>query len=345
MLHGDNFPEPAPGRAIIAVTGGSVAYGIANNSSSGKLEQALATIPALTGKELFIYTLAVGGYKQPQQLFTVQYYLAMGARFDMIINVDGFNDIVLPQVENMPFGTNPFFPRAWHSRVKFGEEDRRKKNLDGLKIYLQGRRAAQAAWINGSFFRKSALFNLIWKIRDSALTQNIAQAEVDYLNNAQLKHAPTASKMIIAGTKFPRQDKQLALERIAQFWRQSSEQMYAVAKMNNIKYYHFVQPNQYVENSKPMSAEERKSALLEGTSKVHPYANAARKGYPYLIAQGEILKKSGMPFHDLTMMFKDNTEILYRDACCHFNKKGYDLIIDEIVRLIKEDDRQKSSSN
>ncbi len=39
----------------------------------------------------------------------------------------------------------------------------------------------------------------------------------------------------------------------------------------------------------------------------------------------------------LTMMFQDNKEVLYRDGCCHFNTKGYDYIIDEIVALIKTD--------
>ena len=39
-----------------------------------------------------------------------------------------------------------------------------------------------------------------------------------------------------------------------------------------------------------------------------------------------------MNFH-----FKDNSEVLYFDGCCHFNEKGYDYIIDEIVRHIKED--------
>jgi hypothetical protein len=35
------------------------------------MEQALSTIPSLKGKELFIDILALGGYKQPEQLFTV----------------------------------------------------------------------------------------------------------------------------------------------------------------------------------------------------------------------------------------------------------------------------------
>lgn len=338
MLQGRDFPEPDPKRVIIAVTGGSVAYGVANNSSSGKLEQALATIPALKDKEIIVYTFALGGYKQPQQLFTVGYYLALGAHFDMIINIDGFNDIVLPQAENIPFGTNPFFPRVWHNRIRWGGEDYQGKILQGLKAYLTEQRTLMAAKMNSSILRKSTLMNLVWKIRDSEINKRLAEdvtkAESDYLKNAKdISGNSVISKLISAGTKFPHEDKKIVLEQIAEFWRRSSEQMNALAKTYHIQYYHFLQPNQYVENSKPMSADEKKTAIMEN----HPYAGPARLGYPYLIAKGELLKKSGVPFHDLTMMFKDNNEVLYRDACCHFNEKGYDLIIDEIAKNIQED--------
>ncbi len=60
LLKGRDFPEAAPDRAIVAITGGSFAYGVANNSTKGKIEQALATIPELQGKQIFVYTLAVG---------------------------------------------------------------------------------------------------------------------------------------------------------------------------------------------------------------------------------------------------------------------------------------------
>jgi hypothetical protein len=330
LLQGSDFPEASPERAFVVVTGGSVAYGIANNSTEGKLEQALSTIPELKDKEIIIYTFALGGYKQPQQLFAIQYYLAMGVHFDMIINVDGFNEIVLPLVENIPFHTNPFFPRIWHDRVTRGVENRKKKLLHGMQAYLNEQRSIIAVQMNKAFLRKSALRNLIWKIRDSSLKSRVAQAEVEYLDD--VKNNPRIeSKLITLGTKFERGYDEPMLERIADFWGRSSELLYDVAKGENIKYYHFLQPNQYVDGSKPMSPEERGIALLEGSPLVHPYAASAKQGYPYLIARGEELDKAGVPFHDLTMMFQENEELLYRDACCHYNTKGYDYIIDEIV--------------
>jgi len=340
-LQGDLFPEPAPDRAIVAITGGSFAYGVANNSTPGKLEQALAAIPALQGKEIFVYTLALGGYKQPQQLFTLQYFLAMGVHFDMVINIDGFNETVLPVVENLPFRTNPFFPRVWHGRVKAGAENYLEKELQGLKTYLSMQRSELAEKTNGDISRRSALRGLIWKLGDSNLERKIAEAETDFLEKAKAAGI-TKSRLVATGPKFVREDRLKDAARLADSWRKSSLMMAAVAKANGIAYYHFLQPNQYVADSKPMNEDERAVALLEGSKKTHPYAEPARIGYPQLISQGSLLSQSGVAFRDLTMMFKDNSEVLYRDACCHLNRKGYDYVIDDIANFIASSNAGKT---
>ena len=81
-----------------------------------------------------------------------------------------------------------------------------------------------------------------------------------------------------------------------------------------------------------MTEEEISIAILEG----HAYQEPATEGYPYLIRAGEKLKRNGIPFHDLTGMFESNDEILYVDACCHLNQRGYDYVVREIARLIGE---------
>jgi len=41
----------------------------------------------------------------------LNYLLALGARFDLFINLDGFNEVALPPAENIPKGVFLFFPR------------------------------------------------------------------------------------------------------------------------------------------------------------------------------------------------------------------------------------------
>jgi len=54
--------------------------------------------------------LGFPGYKQPQQLLALAYFLSLGAEYDLIINLDGYNDIVLPVTDNYNLGSTPFSP-------------------------------------------------------------------------------------------------------------------------------------------------------------------------------------------------------------------------------------------
>lgn len=42
-----------------------------------------------------VLNLGQGGWKQPQQLLALNYFLSLGQRFDVIVNLDGFNEIAL----------------------------------------------------------------------------------------------------------------------------------------------------------------------------------------------------------------------------------------------------------
>ncbi len=59
-----------------------------------------------------------------------------------------------------------------------------------------------------------------------------------------------------------------------------------------------------------------------------------RRGYPLLLALSKDLKKEGIEFHDITMIFKDEKETIYRDDCCHLNKKGNDVLAHHIGQTI-----------
>jgi hypothetical protein len=62
----------------------------------------------------------------------------------------------------------------------------------------------------------------------------------------------------------------------------------------------------------------------------------AKKGYLYLIERGRQLADQGTPFYDLTRLFIDIPEIIYRDSCCHYNETGNALLAEAIANRIKE---------
>ncbi|MGV2340018.1 MAG UNVERIFIED_CONTAM: hypothetical protein LVR18_40500 [Planctomycetaceae bacterium] len=115
----DNAPsvrKRSSNELIIGITGGSVAWRFSWEAES-RLRELLAGVPELAARQLHIVRLALPGYKQPQQLFSLSYVLALGGEFDAIINLDGFNDGVLAVLENARQGTSIAYPRSWHAAI------------------------------------------------------------------------------------------------------------------------------------------------------------------------------------------------------------------------------------
>jgi hypothetical protein len=74
----------------IGIFGGSVAQWFALQGRE-ELVAALSPWASRHGKRVRVLSLGHGGYKQPQQLLLLAYLLTVGQRFDVVINLDGFN--------------------------------------------------------------------------------------------------------------------------------------------------------------------------------------------------------------------------------------------------------------
>ena len=117
---------------------------------------------------------------------------------------------------------------------------------------------------------------------------------------------------------------------LAKTWAESSFQMNAVADAKGIRYFHFLQPNQYLQGSKPMGAEERRVAIKEN----HSYAISVRTGYPELRNRGRELIQRGVNFVDLTNLYASVREPVYADNCCHVNAAGRRIVVEAIAKTI-----------
>ena len=103
-----------------------------------------------------------------------------------------------------------------------------------------------------------------------------------------------------------------------------------ISKARGIKYFHFLQPNQYIPNSKPINSEESKIAI---DTTAH-WQKPVLAGYPFLIKKGAELKLKGVRFYDLTQIFKDKSQTLYLDNCCHLNLEANQHLGKEIGQII-----------
>jgi hypothetical protein len=101
---------PKPNNQInVLITGGSVA-GSLFQKATNVLAEELKKVPSFSKKEIAIYCGTIPAYKQPQQLFALNYFILAGAQFDVVINLDGYNEVALPYNNNARHHVFAMFP-------------------------------------------------------------------------------------------------------------------------------------------------------------------------------------------------------------------------------------------
>ena len=300
-------------RFVVAVLGGSVALELTIDGTD-RIADKIRRSPRVAGREVEIVTLAVNGYKQPQQLMALAYYLSLGAHFDLVVNLDGFNEIVLPQVEHERFEVFPFYPRSWYWRVQEVPDPALRRAM-GAVSYLEDQRRVRAKQFSRRPWRYSSVWNLAWKVIDRRLQDRIASAREVLFGSAGGGDRSAAAQ----GPPFTAyEDREAMLAELADHWARCSIAMHDLCEARGIPYVHFLQPNQYVPGSKPIGAEERAVAVQEGGR----LQRAVVAGYPSLISAAASLVNEGVAFHDLTGVFAEIEAALYGDTCCHLNEEG-----------------------
>ncbi|HLJ11263.1 MAG TPA: hypothetical protein VKU82_08740, partial [Planctomycetaceae bacterium] len=174
----DGFPSRrpvvehrAPGVVIVGIFGGSVAEVYYRQGIQVTLEK-LAKRAEYHGKKFLVVCLAGGGYKQPQQLMALNYVLAQGGQFDLVINIDGFNEVALHAAENAKKGVFPIYPRDWYFLV--GQiRDAEMLKLLGRKTSLEDRIRDWARFFSRRPLSYSPACHLLWRARSRVLERQL----------------------------------------------------------------------------------------------------------------------------------------------------------------------------
>jgi len=318
-------PHRAPDRVILAVVGGSVANLFAEQGLPRLIDH-LAGLDAFRGRTFVPLNLAVGGYKEPQQLMAVVYLLALGAEFDIVINLDGFNDVTMHAIENAAHGLPPAYPRRWDQRVE-GVLQGGALRLMLERVLIEERRAALARAFSAAPWRSLNTSNVVYLAIDRVLEGQ--QAAVD----RQLMGAGTAEASAGGSPRANPVADERMYDELGQLWARSSLELARLAQASGARYYHFLQPNQYVAGSKPLAPAERAEAWVAD----HPYRGAVERGYPVLRREGQRLASLGVRFTDLTGAFSDRPEAIYIDSCCHVNGRGNAILADLMFEAMRRD--------
>ncbi|WP_413166132.1 hypothetical protein ACL6C3_05820 [Capilliphycus salinus ALCB114379] len=319
---------------IIGIFGGSVASDFSVNetidpSHPRTLIQKIKSLPQFENKEIIVLNFANGGYKQPQQLLILSYFLSIGQEFDLVINIDGFNEIALSPFNNQAKldVTLPSF-QHFQPLISLVNGDLSAIISLGEMMKTQEKLSQINPKINQCNFGLCYAKNLIIK---QHLSQNYQQ-QVSAFDRQQIRKQSTASNKENSLISIPKKSEVLedkvAINQAVNNWVESSLMMSHLLSMRQIPYFHFIQPNQHYPTQRIFSSEEKR-IIRES-----PYRQAAKNGYPLLIYQVEKMQKYGINLFNAVKILDETSETVYRDSCCHYNQLGQDILTDYVAQSI-----------
>lgn len=330
------FQKANDNQFIIGIFGGSVAVDFANNEVVNKgatttLIQQLKSVPELVNKELIILNFAHGGYKQPQQLLILNYFLSIGQEFDLILNIDGFNEVALPPLNNeasVPIS----MPSFQHIQPLTSLANTSLPVIMAIADVTKTKEKLQEKVEQLENCNLASCYALTSYQVDTLLKQY--QDGVSELEELQLELKKNESSLENSLISMPKNKQVLgdaiAFDQMVDLWATSSQMIHQVLSDRNIPYFHVIQPNQYHPTERTFTAEEKN--LFVNT----PYLEGVQQGYPRLLERVETLQNSGINVINAVTVFDEEKESVYRDNCCHYNPKGQEIFTEYIGQSVGE---------
>ena len=330
-----NLPKRQAGVLNVALLGGSVAVATVNGVPKNYYHKKLKELPEYNGLEVNLHLLAAGGYRQPQPLMLLNYYYTLGAEYDLVISLDGFNELAIAAAEYKNSELHPSYPRSWNHRVSY-RIDPELINLQAEKVANQQAHLKRATRMSNPLFRNSPTSNLIWKlthqnflVADSQLNQKIA-------NLQSQEEKPRDYLYEKLGPDYEFKDWDSLLTDAAQIWSRSNHLAHGMAEIHGAKFFHFIQPNQYIEGAKPKMNDREKKIAIVPSNAGGGYGAWYKRAYPLVKQQQQWMQDQGIVSTDLTFLYKDESRPIFIDNCCHVNRRGSMMIIDKIVDTIHQ---------
>ena len=316
-------------RFRILVVGGSVS-GVFTRLGTERLTELLRADPVLAGHEIEYLGYGRGGYKQPQQIIRLVHLLTSGIRPDLVLNLDGFNEVAIGN-QNRVRGVYPTYPSFYHW-MRFVRAMSSETSVHELFRAAKGERDALVARIDSALERDwfaSALWGHFQRASIVRQRQGVRVARTAYLRELDGQTvAPGALGPDFEG------DAAAAIEVCLRSWKESSRQMDALCELYGIDYLHVLQPTLHDPGAKRVSREEREKGDINAN-----WREGVEIGYPLLRSHGRELAREGIDFLDASLVFEAVEETLYYDAC-HFNRKGNRILAEAIapalLRLLAE---------
>ncbi len=304
---------------IIGVFGGSVAsnYGIFEVQNK-ILPRYIKQIPAFKDREFVILSFATGGYKQPQQLLILNYFLALGQELDMVVNIDGFNEVALSNLNNKT-QIDMAMPSIQHilPLTNLANNSLSTKAMKAT-IAIKENKARINQGLESLQHCSLAACDALTSVYVQNLVNNYQRDVIKFEKERTKQQKDDSGSVIYINTNKSVLQDSVAFDKMAWNWAKSSIFMHKVLSASNVPYFHVLQPNQYYQTKRVFGEAEKQIAFNKDT----PYAKAVEIGYPALFKKFPNLEKNNIDILNAVNVFDKTKDAVYVDSCCHYNQTG-----------------------
>jgi len=308
---------------VVGIFGGSVAHYFALQGAE-QLEENLR-VSGLAGlKDIKILNFAQRGNKQPQQLQSLTYFMSLGQKFDLVINIDGFNEIALSS-GNYSRGVALSMPSMGHMRSLLHLSAASNMTLEQFELYADYRALEKKLSRLDQRMDAAplALMHAWYKFSSQRMELQKVQASfaLEAMGGESGKHLFTHINALREGVT-----KENRYDAMADLWAESSLVMNDLLTLRKTPYIHVIQPNQYFSKHDFDDVEAR--VALNDRS---PYKTPMEQGYQFLLERVPRLREEGVDIRDAIDLFDEVDGHVFSDDCCHFNQRGNEILADFII--------------
>jgi hypothetical protein len=304
----ESFPiQRKDGEYIVGIFGGSVAQSLARHIDDNFKN--LNVKVCNESKKLRFTSYALAVFKQPQQFNVFHNFLD---DFDMAVNIDGHNDAVMTPGPSRPVYYPILFDDLFlldSKKVSALEKTFRFKNIEFFLISTLRKH---------DFLLKS---NLIF-----VASRKIIQLLESAAGNARQQMYSAANELKVADP-IKTQNEAVSL------WSKYVLLQSQISEANQKLSLFFIQPTQYLPNSKRFTGNERKRAINPDEK----HASFVRRGFELLGREAVLLKKKNVKIYNYSTIYSDTESEVFMDDCCHVNADGNTILAKNIIEVIKKE--------
>ncbi|MGH9257443.1 MAG: hypothetical protein ACRD3C_23015 [Vicinamibacterales bacterium] len=311
--HDYPFRKTRDDQFLVGIFGGSVGLWFCHVGATRMIADLKQSNP-FRNRDVIPLCFSHEGYKQPQQLLVLSYFLSLGQQFDLVVNIDGFNEVALSAM-NSAKGVDISMPSPMHLDPLVNLID--QATLTPEKLYLLADINRDKETLNGLVAtigrNRFASANFVLE----RLYERTSRRYVSELGRfASLRSNPASASLVEVTPPVVPRDAAATYEDAATNWATSSIMMSELLSSRGVPYFHVLQPNQYFTQRRFSDDEAR--VAINGES---PFKESVEQGYPALVRAAKMLKP---PLHYLSAveLFDDAPEPVYMDDCCHYTLAG-----------------------